>query len=56
LLLAWLIFRLIARRASGAGEEMPNVSSRGRREPSFDRGGDVVGSGRREPKFDRNSR
>ena len=57
LVLAWLIFRLIARRASGAGEEMPTVSSQGRREPSFNRGDDAdVGRGRREPKFDRNSR
>ncbi len=57
LLLAWLIFRMIARRASGGDDEMPNVSSRGRREPSFNRGADAdAGRGRREPKFDRNSR
>ena len=50
LLLAWLVFHLIARRAGGV-EEMP----RGRREPSFDRDADI-GGGRREPNFDRHSR
>jgi hypothetical protein len=54
LLLAWLIFRLIAHRASGAGEEMPNLSSHGRREPSFGREADAdAGRGRREPKLSR---
>jgi hypothetical protein len=57
LLLAWMIFRLIARRASDSGEEMPRAASGGRREPSFNRGADAdAGRGRREPKFDRNSR
>jgi len=51
---AWMIFRVIAHRASGV-EEAPRGASRGRREPSFDRGADA-GGGRREPTFDRHSR
>ena len=54
LALAWMVFRVIANRASGAGEA-PKSSARGRREPSFERGIDA-GGGRREPTFDRHSR
>jgi hypothetical protein len=46
LLLAWMVFRLIARKASGVGE--PGLAPPGRREPSFDRQSDA-GSARREP-------
>ncbi len=54
LAMAWLVFRVIARRASGV-EEAPPKAGRGRREPSFDRGGDA-GGGRREPTLDRRPR
>lgn len=54
LALAWLVYRAIAHRASGI-EPAPRGASRGRREPSFDRGVDA-GGGRREPNFDRHSR
>ena len=50
LLVAWLIFRLIANKASGLGE--PGLPSPGRREPSFDRKPDSGGV-RREPTFGR---
>jgi len=50
LLVAWLIFRLIAHRASGLGE--PGLPSPGRREPSFDRKRDSGGP-RREPTLGR---
>jgi len=50
LLVAWLVFRLIANRASGLSE--PGLPSPGRREPSFDRKSDAGGA-RREPTFGR---
>ena len=50
LLLAWMVFRLIARKASGLGE--PGLAPPGRREPSFDRKSDAGGA-RREPTFRR---
>lgn len=54
LALAWMVFRFVANRASGA-DDLPRGGSRGRREPSFDRRTDA-GDGRREPTFDRHSR
>jgi hypothetical protein len=50
LLFAWLIFRLIARKASGLSE--PGLPAPGRREPSFDRTVDGGGA-RREPTLGR---
>lgn len=53
---AWLVYRLIASRASHVGESpLGNGAGRGRREPSFGRGTDA-GGGRREPTLDRSSR
>ena len=51
LLVAWLVFRMISRRASGISE--PGLAPPGRREPSFDRRPDA-GAPRREPTFSRN--
>jgi hypothetical protein len=50
LLVAWLIFRMISRRASGINE--PGLAPPGRREPTFGRGPDA-GAVRREPTFSR---
>jgi len=50
LLVAWMLFRLIARRASGIDE--PGLPPPGRREPSFERRSDAGGP-RREPTFSR---
>ena len=50
---AWLLYRLIAHRASSVGDSP--FGGRGRREPSFGRGTDA-GGGRREPTLDRHSR
>jgi hypothetical protein len=55
LLLAWLVYRVIANRASSRGETPFADAPRGRREPSFKSGTDA-GGGRREPTLDRNSR
>lgn len=55
LLFAWMVFRVISRRASGVDELTSSAPPRGRREPSFGRGTDA-GGGRREPTFDRHSR
>lgn len=51
LFLAWLVFRLISRKASGVAE--PGLAPPGRREPSFDRRSDSIGGQRREPTFQR---
>ena len=51
--LAWLVYRLIARRASGLSE--PGLERPGRREPSFGRQPDA-GGGRREPTLGRPER
>jgi hypothetical protein len=50
LLVAWLVFRMISRRASGINE--PGLAPPGRREPTFGRGADA-GAVRREPTFSR---
>ena len=50
LLVAWMLFRLISRRASGIDE--PGLPPPGRREPSFERRSDAGGP-RREPTFSR---
>ena len=51
LLVAWLAFRMISRRASG--ENDPGLPPPGRREPSFERRSDPGGGPRREPTFSR---
>lgn len=51
LLLAWMVFRLISRKASGISE--PGLAPPGRREPSFDRRSDAGAGPRREPTFSR---
>ncbi len=55
LVVAWLVYRAIAHRASSTGETPFSDAPRGRREPSFNRGKDA-GGGRREPTLDRKSR
>jgi hypothetical protein len=53
LFVAWMIFRLISRKASGINE--PGLAPPGRREPSFGRSPDAGGA-RREPSFRRPER